>query len=42
MSGTTNNIEKAKIFQTNLDLLAEQTLKTVSYTHLTLPPKLEV
>ena len=28
MSERTNNIEKAKLFQTNLDLLAEQTLKT--------------
>lgn len=28
MSGRANNIEKAKIFQANLDLLAEQTLKT--------------
>lgn len=28
MSERTNNTEKAKLFQTNLDLLAEQTLKT--------------
>lgn len=28
MSERTNNIEKTKLFQTNLDLLAEQTLKT--------------